>query len=146
MTDRIKEYRKILEESDPDELEKPTREMACEWIDSQIEYCKKWDELQREYLFPLAYGKLLPDEGEYETEIAYSIYGSPSVLYGVNPTLTIYKGIESLAEIMGEELKMCKHSDSFPYCYWFRYGKYIIDQIEQYELKGVKCECEDYHK
>lgn len=146
MTDRIKEYRKILEESNPDELEKPTKEMACEWLDAQIEYHVELQKLNEKYIFPLVYGKLLLDRGEYEYEIKHTVYGAEPVLYGYQPNLTVYSGIEKLAEIMCEELRVCEFTKSHLYCYWFKYGKYIIDQIERYPIEGVKCKREEWRK
>lgn len=147
MTDRIIEYRDRWKESELDDsFEKPTREMACEWLDAQIEYHEELQKLNEKYIFPLVYGKLLPDKGEYEHEIEHTVYGLESVLYGDQPTLTVYSGIDKLAEIMGEELRVCEHDASYPYNYWFRYGKYIIDQIEHYPIEGVECKREEWRK
>lgn len=145
MTDRIIAYRDRWE-NEENELEKPTKEMACEWLDAQIEYHEKLDALQREYIFPLAFGKLLPDKGEFEHEVIHTVHGTDCVLWGYQPIMTVYKGIEILSDIIGEELKVCEHDASYPYNYWFRYGKYIIDQIEHYPIKGVDCEVEEWRK
>lgn len=148
MTDRIIEYRDKWEESElGDSFEKPTREMACEWLDAQIEYHKELQKLKDKYVFPLAYGVLLPDKGEFENEIESTVTGTlDPVMYGTNPYLQIYQGIEKLAEIIGTDLHIHYCDKGYPYEYWFKYDKYIILEVKEHEIQGVKCTEKDFKR
>lgn len=114
-------------------IDKPSRELVEAWLDAQLEFNKKqneiMDKLKEDYEFSLFWGDLV--DGDYESEI------KPTGRYNNRDYVMIYKGIEMLADILGVELKEQKGwSIDYPYSYTFMYKGTMVQSIEKVPLPG----------
>ena len=106
-------------------IDKPTKELAEQWLDAKIDALEQLRRICEHQKYPLTWGDLDEDDGDYPNEI--DICGMASSLdIGVH----IYRGIEQLAELLGKELrKEGRYDKENPYDYVFDYKGYRVFQI-----------------
>lgn len=111
--------------NDASRISKPTKKLAEQWLDAKIDALEQLRRICRYQSYPLMWGDLDEDAGEYPNEI--EICGMSSSL---DTGVHIYKGIEQLAELLGVELEKEERYDKRnPYDYTFRYKGYRVFQI-----------------
>lgn len=130
LTGELKDYKKMIE-ADTLTIEKPDVEFVKAWLDAKIEYLVELDRLARIYDFDLCwgyYGKTEPYS--YDVEIGVC---SSNRMY--KKEIHINRGIELLADILGEKLsRTSRKDDTYPYEYSFMYNGYRIFQISAKEI------------
>ena len=130
LTGELKDYKKMIE-ADTQTIEKPDVELVKAWLDAKIEYMVELDRLARIYDFDLCWG-------EYDKAKSYSY----DVEIGVCSSNRMYtkeihvnRGVELLADILGEKLSCTRRKDTeYPYEYSFMYKGYRIFQISKEEI------------
>ena len=137
MKEILKEWKKTYwdDENYDKPIEKPSKELAEAWLDAQIEYNKKFNdfvrELRDEYEFPLFGGDLHYGGFDHEYEIEQTGH------YDKHDHVMIYKGMDTLADILGVELKEQKGwNDEYPFSYTFMYKGTMVQSIEKVPLPG----------
>ena len=117
----LDEYKAIYfdEESDPVDIDKPTKELAEQWLDEKIEALKELYEFTWNKGYPLTWGKFNFNRGEWETEIRCCDF-CPPILRQVH----IYRGIHELVELLEIELTETEER------YFFRYKDCTVFQLK----------------
>lgn len=109
-----------ISENDPDEINLSNTDII-DWINNIVNALVA----ARENIYPLSWGKLNLDEGEYENEISPCVVGDYEKLH-------VYRGIEKIAEAVCTPLLVEKRRDNeYPYEFYFYYRGVRIFQIEK---------------
>lgn len=117
------EYEKLYD-TEPDSIDF-TDVDVIEWLDNIVEAFKRLNECR----YDLYYGKLDRKKGEYEKHI--------ELCSNDNPRLHVFDGIDTLAEIVGCELKRFDLDDGeYPYEYYFTYKDVYVFQLDAKPLEG----------
>lgn len=130
LTKELKDYKKMIE-ADTLTIEKPDVELVKAWLDAKIEYMVELDRLARIYDFDLCWGEY--DKAKpysYDVEIGVC---SSNRMY--TKEIHVNRGVELLADILGEKLSCTRRKDDeYPYGYSFMYKGYRIFQISKEEI------------
>lgn len=117
------EYEKLYD-TEPDSIDF-TDVDVIEWLDNIVEAFKRLNECR----YDLYYGKLDREKGEYEKHI--------ELCSNDNPRLHVFDGIDTLAEIVGCELKQFnRDEEDYPYEYYFTYKNVHVFQLNTKPLEG----------
>ena len=118
----LERYKEIYNDDNVTHIEKPTKELAEQWLDAKIDVLKQLDRIYRNQGYALAWGEFDDRAGEYPNSI--EICGLSRNLYNM---VHIYNGIKKLAEILG--VGLASEIDSNGINYFFLYKGYKVFQI-----------------
>ena len=119
-----KEQYMEISANEPDEINLASEDII-EWLDSIVDALN----ITTENNYTLSWGKLNPDEGEYENNIQPC--SSHDYRY-----IHIITGIDKLANAVGCDLECKEWDKEYPYCYFFKYKGVEIFQLEKEALYG----------
>lgn len=118
----LERYKEKYNDDNVTHIEKPTKELAEQWLDAKIDVLKHLDKIYHNQDYDLAWGEFDDHAGEYPNSI--EMCGLSRNLYNM---VHIYNGIQKLAEILG--VGLASGIDSNGINYFFLYKGYKVFQI-----------------
>ena len=96
-------------------IDKPTRELAEQWLDAKIDALEQLNRIYRNQGYDLEWGEFDFHKGEFPNSIEICCFSAN--LFRV---VHIYNGIEKLAEILGTGLATETDSNGINYFFWYK--------------------------
>lgn len=124
----LEEYKDKYFDDNCYNFEKPSKELAEQWLDAKIEVLEQIRRISREQGYNLIWGGFREDTGDFQYEVQ-TCYLSDPLTSGVH----IYQGIDKLAEVMG--VKLTETHEPRRWEYSFQYKGYKVFQIGDYQYE-----------
>lgn len=115
-------YKEKYNDNDTTYIDKPTKELAEQWLDAKIDVLEHMDRIYCNQDYDLKWGEFDERRGDYSNGI--EICGFCQYSFKM---VQIYKGIQKLAEILGTTLTSETNSNDINY--FFLYKGYKVFQI-----------------
>ena len=108
-------YKEKYNDDETTHINKPTRELAKQWLDAKIDALEQLDRIYHNQGYDLEWGEFDDRAGKYPNSI--EICGFTANLFKM---VHIFNGIEKLAEILGTGLATETDSNGINYFFWYK--------------------------